>query len=542
MNIYKMGFALLLICATFLAACKKVEPETSSAVTAHKQSPVSLDAVTYNYTSEYAYNLNVIYFVASDRDTNANYNERLSKIMLNYQSFVADWMQRWGYERKTFGILKDSANSRVKILLVRGSKTMSNYNYDDLGTTHANAQADINAWFTAHPGEKTSEHNLIIFAVNEKLDQCQEQVPGANAPFYGIGRNCYALDFPGMSIDKIGTTNCSGDDRHRGWIAGMFHELGHGLNLPHCGELVSETNSPQYGTSLMGAGNYSYLITPTYLTHSSCAILNNCQVFSKVQKTFYGTVTAKIETLQASYTNGNINVSGTFSSSVPVTDVTYYHRPTNDDGGYTAVTWVSKPAGNSFSISMPVAEFQQKGNQAYEFSIILNQDDGNNSSFKYSYTFQNNIPIIAFSDKNDYAKTSWSVAAFSSQETSGEGTDGRAAQIIDNNTSTYWHSRWTSSATSYPHYITVNMGAALPAKGFSFYQRDGQRKIKNIEILVSNNNNSWTNLGSYVLANSVGRQNIDLPQSRTFRYFKVKMNSGWDGSQYAALAEVAVYN
>ncbi len=537
MNIYKKGLGLLLISFTLFAACKKTPSDNLPPV----PPPTPPPAVTYNYTSEYAYNLNVIYFVASDRDTNANYNERLSKILLNYQNFVADWMERWGYEHKTFGLLKDAAKGRVKILLIRGTKTMSNYDYDN-SNAHANAKADINAWYAAHPGEKASDHNLIIFAVNSKLDQCEQQQAGANAPFYGIGRDCYALDFPGMSIDKIGTTNCNGDDRHRGWIAGMFHELGHGLNLPHCGELVSEKNSTQYGTSLMGAGNYSYLIMPTYLTKSSCAILNNCQVFSKQQKTFYGAVTSKIETLNAVYQNGNITVSGTFSSSVPVTDLTYYHRPTNNDGGYTAMTWVSKPVGNSFSISMPVAEFQEKGNQAYEFSIILNHADGNNSWFKYSYTFQNDIPVIDFGDRVYLSKTSWSIASFSSEETSGEGTNnGRAIQLIDNDRDTYWHSRWTANETSYPHEFVINTGTSVTANGFTIVQRNGQRTIKEARILISNDGVNFTDLGIKTFANSGGPQHFDFATPQTFKYIKFIAQNAWDGLQFAALAEVYLY-
>ncbi|MGE8299094.1 MAG: hypothetical protein ACN6OW_05930, partial [Sphingobacterium paramultivorum] len=72
----------------------------------------------------------------------------------------------------------------------------------------------------------------------------------------------------------------------------------------------------------MGSGNYTYGKSPTFLSFYDAATLNNCQVFSKVNKTFYGAVTTTINSILAKVENNEIVVSGTYTSSVPAKHIT----------------------------------------------------------------------------------------------------------------------------------------------------------------------------------------------------------------------------
>ncbi|UGU16650.1 discoidin domain-containing protein [Sinomicrobium kalidii] len=488
------------------------------------------------YTSAHAYNLNVIYFVASDREFNENYHERLSKIMLEGQQFFGDWMQHWGYGNKTFGLLKNEEQQLVKLHFIQGEKTSDNYPYEGGATA---VKAEVDAYFSEHPEEKAGDHNLIIMAVNEKLDEGEEMEVGV--PFYGIGRDAYALDYPGMSYDNLGTGGDVGWNATK-WIGGLYHEMGHGLNLPHCGSTVSESESSTYGTSLMGPGNSTFGISPTFLAHSSAAIVNNCQVFSREEKAFYTETNAYIDALSAYYDAGDIVVSGSFVSDIPVTDVTYYHKPGTDPGGYRAVTWVNKPGGdNSFSIRMPVSEFKEKENNEYTFSVILNHENGNNTWTGFNYAFVSGVPDIDISigQQNEYDKSNWQVTDFSSEETVNE--DGAAVNIIDNNPQTYWHSRWNTDTPGYPHFLVTDTGEELQAKGFVIHQRVGSRAVKGYEIQVSNDNTSWETVLQGDLEDTY-EQVLELPAERTFRYFKFIARSAHDGQQFAALAEIGVYH
>ena len=64
--------------------------------------------------SDYKYNLNVIYFVPKNVTPNPDYEERLSKILIEGQNFFSKWMKHWGFGDKTYGLLKNKENTRIK--------------------------------------------------------------------------------------------------------------------------------------------------------------------------------------------------------------------------------------------------------------------------------------------------------------------------------------------------------------------------------------------------------------------------------------------
>lgn len=154
-------------------------------------------------------------------------------------------------------------------------------------------------------------------------------------------------------------------------------------------------------------------------------------------------------------------------------------------------------------------------------------------------TLQDNVAPLT-----ELSKTGWSINYFSSEETSGEGaTNGRAATLIDGSQSTYWHSRWTSSATSYPHEVIIDLGSSKSAKGLSLVQRYGlSRAIKNFQVLTSTDGTNYTSVNNYVAQNATGVQYFAFGGTKTLRYLKVIANSAQDGLQFASLAELGLYN
>lgn len=154
------------------------------------------------------------------------------------------------------------------------------------------------------------------------------------------------------------------------------------------------------------------------------------------------------------------------------------------------------------------------------------------------------LEIPSLPEEPEYLdKSAWSVIDFSSEATSGEGTNGLASLVLDGNQTTYWHSCWSGcdQTYTYPHYLTIDMGTAATADGIQFVQRDGSRKVKDIEVQISNDNTSWQSMGDFVLAETASSQHLDLPQTETFRYLKVIMKSAHDGAGFAAMAEVGAY-
>lgn len=326
------------------------------------------------------YQLNVVYFLPQDDQPVEGYESRLSDLLLYVQDFYRKEMKRNGFGNKTFGLEKTPDN-RVKILVVRGQYDIPYYSYDNGGGWKA--EREIEEYFKANPGTKKSKHALVIMPSTTSDDMN----PGG-VPFYGIGKYCFALDYKYFDIQYLGEDSEKGHLLTK-WFGGMAHELGHGLNLPHNKEQVSD--GEKYGTALMGAGNYTLGQKPTFLTKASCAILNNCEVFARKKMEYYNKNTGfQLKDMEVAfpgtaYPVEEIIVKGAFETKIPVNAVNVYvdHAPfgqVNND--YDAESWTVKPdKNNHFTLRIPCRElrgkdidgFQVRVRFLFENGIIQNQ-------------------------------------------------------------------------------------------------------------------------------------------------------------------------
>jgi len=525
-------FALLVLFAT---SCSKNSEETKitqSVEEEEKQNPTS-DQETFNYASSGTYNLNIVYFVPKDSKARIDSHRRLSEILLNGQEFYRNEMIRNGFGDKTFHLLVDDEKNRVKIDFIEGHSSAATYPYEGGGVKMIE---EIEAYYDKNPSKRNSDHYLVLSPVENPQE--------ADAPYYGLGKWCFATDYDDMDIKYLGG-NSTLSNLATTYIGGLLHELGHGLNLPHNKEMMSQTNSSDFGTALMGSGNYTYGSTPTFLTAASCAILENNQVFSPNNNDYYTGANGKVDEITATFDNGNINLTGTLNTDIPVNSISIYNDPSDDEADYDAVSWVAKVENDQFEIAMPVAELYKKQNIDYVLRLLLNHTNGDISRLSYQYEFKNGVPLFGFGKRDYIDRTDWSIASFSSQEDSGgEGDTGRASDILDGNLETYWHSCWQGSCTNneYPHSLIVDAGASTTIDGFTFVQRQNlSRSVKNIEIRVSNDNETWQSLGNFNLANINTAQHIQLDNSISFRYFELVSKSAHDGQQFASLAEVLCF-
>jgi hypothetical protein len=157
------------------------------------------------------------------------------------------------------------------------------------------------------------------------------------------------------------------------------------------------------------------------------------------------------------------------------------------------------------------------------------------------YTKWQTIAPAIRPEKIHYPKGVWSVIGFSSEEPS---NDRQAARLIDGNNKTWWIARYSSNATSYAqgHWVTIDMKSEHVVDGFVILQKEGDRKIKVLELLSSNDNQNWESLANFNLPNTQGVElYFDLPARKSFRYFQVKPISGHDANQQPGLAEISTF-
>ena len=503
------------------------------------------------FNSDHPQNLNVVYFIPDDAVVFDDYEKRISELMLWSQDWVKKQMKAQGYENKTFGLLTDKSQGRVKIITVYGKKKIESYPYLDGGPA---VYAEVEDYFNAHKQDRGSLYTLIIIP---RYRFKPDGVPDGG-PFYGGAKSCFALDYEGLDLKHLNKPDAAGH-LFGIWFGGLIHELGHGLGLPHNCQKVSENNHPNMGMALMSAGNMTFGKSPTFLTAADAAILNVNPIFNQKinpnpKKSGELLIpNADIKQLNTVYDTQkrSIIVSGRFKSDIGTTGVLYYNDPNVNGEGtgvnrdYNAVTWASKPIGlDSFYVEMPIDELFYKDGSPYELKVNLVHVNGAVTEHTYTYHFENGLPVF---DPREYRdelnKSGWKVISYNSEELDGEGTlNGRAIRLIDGNRHTFWHSSWTRRVATFPHELVIGTGKAVLARGFSLTQRAGlSRAVKDIEVMTSNDGVSFVSAGRFTVGNVNGTQYFEFKERMGLKFFKVIVNAAHDGESFAAIAELGLF-
>ncbi|MER7948836.1 TIM-barrel domain-containing protein [Streptomyces sp. NPDC096079] len=90
------------------------------------------------------------------------------------------------------------------------------------------------------------------------------------------------------------------------------------------------------------------------------------------------------------------------------------------------------------------------------------------------------------------SQTGWSVVRADSEEKAAE--NGAAANAIDGNPATLWHTRWSGNAAALPHEIQIDLGARYEVDSVTHLPRqDGgvNGRIGSYELYVSDSTSSW---------------------------------------------------
>ena len=111
--------------------------------------------------------------------------------------------------------------------------------------------------------------------------------------------------------------------------------------------------------------------------------------------------------------------------------------------------------------------------------------------------------ISKLGDKLD--KSTWSIASVNSEEATGEnnGKNGRAIHLIDNNTKTFWHSKWSGGSNPLPYEIVIDMKKNILISQVELLPRGfgSNNPLKQVQFEVSSNNLDWKKIGSFEFSN-----------------------------------------
>lgn len=140
----------------------------------------------------------------------------------------------------------------------------------------------------------------------------------------------------------------------------------------------------------------------------------------------------------------------------------------------------------------------------------------------------------------DISRSNWTIKDVSSQETTGE--DGKAANMLDGNLNTFWHTAWYYSQPSYPHSFTIDMSVSRQVSGLYFSQRQNgvNTRPKEFKVWVGDNPDNLTYAYSGTLQNESAQQRFTFSAPATGRYIKVVFSEGY-GPTYVSMAEFGAF-
>ena len=502
--------------STIFVSCSKEDDITNPEVEPEETE------TEYTVNRENQYALNVVYFKPSDYTVTPTILGNVSEMMLYIQKWYEKQMDLQGYGKKTFGLM--TKNGTVKIILIEGPEPSSYYDKDSKITDL------VNKYFDANPEDKQSEHTLVL---GQK---------GSGVPFHGSGKWCFATsqsNFDLMYTGKyIGDLELVASDQ----LGGIMHELGHGLNLPHNCHKASDLPN----VALMSFGNHTYEggeENLVYLTKASCAILNTSQTFNTKDKLYYDTdlsANVKSYTVTKDDSKNATIIEGVISSNLQLTDFIVGHDgiPSGGNDAYDKITWSNHllPTENageySFYAEMPYSDifngYKRKDTLSLTLDVIA--DNGQKSTtIQYLYTVNgttmvpNNDILRGYTAHVYTDHSGWTATANSKSPASHVAYE----NIIDENNSTYWHSKYPYSiSTDGNHIVTVDMGDEKQINGIywlSWRSSGSQFRPKHGYIETSTDGTVWDRKKEFSIDSMDNAKEVttNLDSPVTARYFRL---------------------
>jgi hypothetical protein len=118
-----------------------------------------------------------------------------------------------------------------------------------------------------------------------------------------------------------------------------------------------------------------------------------------------------------------------------------------------------------------------------------------------------------------------------------------AANAIDGNPETIWHTRWTPENDPMPHHLTIDLGREVTLKGITCLPRQDMAngRIAQCEVYCANDPKSWAApVANANWPDTAELQTVNFPAPTKARYLKIVARSEVNGNPFTAIAELDI--
>lgn len=118
-----------------------------------------------------------------------------------------------------------------------------------------------------------------------------------------------------------------------------------------------------------------------------------------------------------------------------------------------------------------------------------------------------------------------------------------AANLLDFDPGTIWHSMYSVTVTKYPHWIDFDVLDTKLIRAFTYLPRQDENwtgDIKDYAISISQDGKTWTEVQKGTFAKDKKLKRVDLSQPQRARYLRFTALSAQNGGDYASGAEMSI--
>lgn len=330
--------------------------------------------------------LKVVYFHPADNPPQPGYVERTARLMTDFSDFLKAEITRHGFTNN--GVpFETNDDGSLKIHLVTGSSGSDAYNYNYQSGQKIRREAEKAL------GDAIDFSHDFVFLLCGLCQKRGENDYFFHSPYFGDGTSnqirglCYAADCE--VLDPLNLTAEAAKvpfkyEEHSGtfrknlarfnswYLGGIVHELGHGLSLPHNGELPQKRDVR--GRALMGGGNHTYGEDRwgggkgTFLEFVNAVRLSAHPLFTQSDRERFTKVESNFEEIRYSGEGEALTITGKVQSTPPPLAVLAYSDPPGRDG-YNAITWVA-PVSEDGSFRINAQEHPFSGLHGLTITVV----------------------------------------------------------------------------------------------------------------------------------------------------------------------------